>query len=174
VQQDVVGPCQSTITPVRPLCSAVFSITNMRMRTHQYTISASSPRSSVPAATVRPSIDTSQQRSALCSPSYGTAGRHRSGFRSVPFLPRPSTVRYASFTSRTLDRGGARAVIPCTHDTIPSRGNDRSSICAGNRVDTPQRRRAFSMSFERVRRAKRRLVEQVYSVRRRGCRCSIV
>ena len=58
-------------------------ITICDMRTHQYTISASSPRSSVPAATVRPSVDTSQERSALCSPSYGTAGPSQVGFFSV-------------------------------------------------------------------------------------------
>ena len=52
-------------------------------RTHQYRIWASSPRSSVPAATVRPSIDTSQDRSALCSPTHGTAGRHRPGFQCL-------------------------------------------------------------------------------------------
>jgi hypothetical protein len=162
-----VGPCSNQQSP-HP-SSGIFSITICCMRTYQYTISASSPRSSVPAATVRPSIDTSQERSALCSPSYGTAGRHKSVFNQcLKCSPARTQV------SRTLDRGGSRAVIPYTHDTIPSRGNDHSSVCAGNRVDTTQRRRAFSMSFERVRGAKRRLVEQVYSVRRRGCRRSIV
>jgi hypothetical protein len=77
-----VGPCSNHIPS-----SAVqeyIQYNDMRMRTHQYTITASSPRSSVPAATVMPSIDTSQERSALCSPSYGTAGRHRSGFSHRP------------------------------------------------------------------------------------------
>ena len=45
--------------------------------THQYKISASSCLSSVPAATVRPSDNTSQERRALCSPSNGTARRRR-------------------------------------------------------------------------------------------------
>ena len=69
------------------------------MRTHQYTIRASSPRSSVPAATVRPSIDTSQERSALCSPSYGTAGPSQAGpvFQSVPEVF-PAPPRYDTFT----------------------------------------------------------------------------
>lgn len=98
--------------------------------------------------------------------------RHRSGCQSVPEMF--SCPASATVTVRTLDRGGTRAVIPYTHDTIPSGGNDHSSVCAGDRVDTTQRRRAFSVSFERVRRAKRRLVEQVYSVRRRRRRRSIV
>ena len=150
MQQDIADPCgsnrQSAIIPSRR--QRYIQYNDMCMHTtYQYTISASSPRSSVPAATVRPSIDTSQERSALCSPSYGTAGRHRSvGSQSVPemFLPHGTQV------SRTLDRRGTRAIIPYAHDTIPSRGNDHSSICAGNSVNTMQRRRAFSVSFERM------------------------
>jgi hypothetical protein len=45
--------------------------------THQYRISASSCLSSVPAATVRPSEDRSQERRALKSPSNDTAIRER-------------------------------------------------------------------------------------------------
>ena len=84
------------------------------MRTHQYTISASSPLSSVPAATVRPSIDTSQEESALCCPSYGTAGRHRSVFSALKcFLP-PPLLRYGSVrkVSRTYSRS---RWYPCGH-----------------------------------------------------------
>lgn len=94
----------SWVPAIRRLCSGIFSTINMRMRTHQYTISASSPRSSVPAATVRPSTDTSQERSALCAPSYGTVGRHRSVFSqclknvSCPAPLRYGTVRKFHFT----------------------------------------------------------------------------
>jgi hypothetical protein len=63
------------------------------LRAHQYTMSASSPRSSVPAATVKPSRDTSQERSALCFPSNGTAGRHRSFFFKLPERPGFAAVR---------------------------------------------------------------------------------
>jgi hypothetical protein len=84
--------------------------------THQYRISASSCRSSVPAATVRPSEDTSQEKRALCPPSNGTAGRHGSllSCRNVLVFPEYAKV------PRTLDRCGIRAVIPHTHDAILS------------------------------------------------------
>ncbi len=46
------------------------------IRTHQYRMSASSCSSSVPATTVKPSKDTSQDKRVLCFPSNGTAGQH--------------------------------------------------------------------------------------------------
>jgi len=63
------------------------------MRANQYTMSASSARSSVPAATVKPSTDTSQERSALCSPSYDTGGRHKSILSAFSSLCRHGMVR---------------------------------------------------------------------------------
>jgi hypothetical protein len=90
-----VGPCSNHPHPWSAVqgCSV---ITICDMRTHQYTISASSPRSSVPAATVRPSIDTSQERSALCSPSYGTAGPSQVGFSVSAWnvFPAPPPLRW--------------------------------------------------------------------------------
>ena len=122
---------------------------------YQYTMSASSPRSSVPAATVKPSGDMSQERSAFCSPSNGTTGCHRSGFKLLDHrCPRRGTQ-----ISLTLDRGGTRAVIPYAHDSVSPGGENRSSVCAGNRVNTTQRCCASLVSFKRAQCLKRSLIE---------------
>jgi hypothetical protein len=126
-------PWVPEITPCF-LLRAIFGRPQYKKRslTHQYRISASSCRSSVPAATVRPSEDTSQEKRVLCSPSNGTIECHGSLLSCKNILACSRVHRVA----RTLNRCGTRAVIPYTHDPIISRGNDHSFVCAGNRVDS--------------------------------------
>jgi len=131
---------------------------------HQYTMSASSCRSSVPAATVRPSGDTSHERSALSLPSNGTAGR-----RGSLLSCQKSLSHSGAQGTRTLDRCGTRAVIPHPHDAVLARGDDYSPVCASDRVSSTQRCGASLVAFQRERCPKRGLVEQIYSVR--WCRC---
>lgn len=109
--------CRGSLESHRVFGSGLYSGGTVRQSlTHQYRISASSCRSSVPAATVKPSEDTSQEKRALCSPSNGTAEHHGSLLSSKNVLVFPEYAK----VPRTLDRCGIHAVIPHTHDAILS------------------------------------------------------